>query len=189
MNVYDFDKTIYDGDSTVDFYKYCIKRKPSLMRFMPNQAWQFMKYALKIQRKEDFKESIYAILVHINDVEAWVEDFWDKNQHKIKPFYKEHKKSDDLIISASPEFIILPICKRLNVEAMASRIDVKSGKHSDGINCHGAQKVVRFKEVYPQATVEEFYSDSYSDDPCAQLADKSFLVVGHRLLDWEANKK
>ena len=29
--VYDFDETIYDGDSTVDFYKYCVKRKPSLL--------------------------------------------------------------------------------------------------------------------------------------------------------------
>ena len=26
MNVYDFDKTIYDGDSTAAFIKYCIKR-------------------------------------------------------------------------------------------------------------------------------------------------------------------
>lgn len=25
MNVYDFDKTIYDGDSTIDFYFYCSK--------------------------------------------------------------------------------------------------------------------------------------------------------------------
>lgn len=26
MNVYDFDKTIYDGDSTIDFYLYCVKK-------------------------------------------------------------------------------------------------------------------------------------------------------------------
>lgn len=32
MNVYDFDETIYDGDSTVDFYKYCLRR-PSVHHF------------------------------------------------------------------------------------------------------------------------------------------------------------
>ena len=26
MNVYDFDKTIYDGDSTADFYLFSLKR-------------------------------------------------------------------------------------------------------------------------------------------------------------------
>ena len=26
MNVYDFDKTIYYGDSTADFYLFCLKR-------------------------------------------------------------------------------------------------------------------------------------------------------------------
>ena len=26
MNVYDFDKTIYDGDSTLDFYIFSVKK-------------------------------------------------------------------------------------------------------------------------------------------------------------------
>ena len=26
MNIYDFDKTIYDGDSSIDFYKFCVKK-------------------------------------------------------------------------------------------------------------------------------------------------------------------
>lgn len=27
FNVYDFDHTIYDGDCTVDFYLFCMKKK------------------------------------------------------------------------------------------------------------------------------------------------------------------
>lgn len=30
MNVYDFDGTIYNGDSTVDFYLYCLREHPGL---------------------------------------------------------------------------------------------------------------------------------------------------------------
>lgn len=38
MNVYDFDGTIYDGDSSVDFFLYALKRMPSLIRYAPRQA-------------------------------------------------------------------------------------------------------------------------------------------------------
>ena len=32
MNVFDFDKTIYDGDCTVDFYMYCLKKYPVIYK-------------------------------------------------------------------------------------------------------------------------------------------------------------
>ena len=31
MNIYDFDKTIYDGDSSIDFYKFCVKKNKLLI--------------------------------------------------------------------------------------------------------------------------------------------------------------
>ena len=31
VNIYDFDKTIYDGDSGYDFYKYMLRRRPFLV--------------------------------------------------------------------------------------------------------------------------------------------------------------
>ena len=30
---YDFDGTIYDGDSSVDFYKFCFKKKKSISKY------------------------------------------------------------------------------------------------------------------------------------------------------------
>ena len=35
IDVYDFDGTIYDGDSTVDLVKFCIRRHPSLLSGLP----------------------------------------------------------------------------------------------------------------------------------------------------------
>ncbi len=37
MNVYDFDGTIYRGDSTIDFYFYALKKQPALVKFLPLQ--------------------------------------------------------------------------------------------------------------------------------------------------------
>ena len=36
MNIYDFDGTLYDGDSTFDFILYSLKKHPSLLRFLPS---------------------------------------------------------------------------------------------------------------------------------------------------------
>ena len=40
------------------------------------------------------------------------------------------------------------------------------------------------RQVYPQFHMSEFYSDSRSDTPLAQVADRAFLVKGDELLPW-----
>ena len=35
MNVYDFDGTIYDGDSTLDFWYFCLKKHPQILLYLP----------------------------------------------------------------------------------------------------------------------------------------------------------
>ena len=34
MNVYDFDNTIYDGESVFDFYHYSVRKQPKLIRYL-----------------------------------------------------------------------------------------------------------------------------------------------------------
>ena len=61
----------------------------------------------------------------------------------------------------------------------------------EGENCHDTEKVRRFRALYPDAEIDEFYSDSLSDSPLAELAGKAFLVKKGRLSEWrtEQNKK
>ena len=41
MNVYDFDETIYDGDSTRDFYFYTLKNNKSVLKYILGlAAWK-----------------------------------------------------------------------------------------------------------------------------------------------------
>ena len=96
----------------------------------------------------------------------------------------KQKKSDDVIISASPEFLLEPIIKKLDISTLiASRVDKHTGLY-DGINCHGKEKVRRFYEVFPDGKIDEFYSDSYSDTPLAEIADKAYIVKGEELSEW-----
>lgn len=185
MNAYDFDKTIYDGDSTADFYIFCLKRHKGIILLAPSLLCAFCKfYIFRRGTKTQFKEKMYKFLQKC-DIDRDVEDFWDKNSCKIKSFYFEQKKCDDVIISASPEFLLEPICEKLKINSLiASKVDRHSGKYT-GINCHGKEKVRRFYEHFGKIEIEEFYSDSKSDTPMAEISKKAFLVDGGIISEWK----
>lgn len=184
MNVYDFDKTIYNGDSTADFYLFSLKRHKKILTLAPSLLGSVIKfYVFKKGTKTDFKQVMYRFLRYC-DIDRDIADFWEINQIKIKKYYMNQKKSDDVIISASPEFLLEPIVKKLDINTlMASRVDKHTGLY-DGINCHGKEKVRRFYEVFPDGKIDEFYSDSYSDTPLAEIADKAYIVKGEALSEW-----
>lgn len=186
MNVYDFDNTILRGDSTARFVAFCLRRYPSVWPDIPAQAINGLCFVLKLREKQAFKQRMLGgFLTRIRDVDAAVEAFWQKNFCRVKPFYMERRRDDDVVISASPEFLILPACKRLGVGCvMGSPVDKRSGLFS-GPNCHGEEKLRRFRAAYPDGRIDEFYSDSYSDAPLARLARRAYLVKGDRLLPWE----
>lgn len=35
MRVFDFDNTIYDGESVIDFYLFSLRRNPKVARYVP----------------------------------------------------------------------------------------------------------------------------------------------------------
>lgn len=176
MNVYDFDGTIYDGDSSIDFYLFCIKRKPSILfKSIIKQLSGVISYTLKQITKEKYKEKYFSFLKYVSANDQFLNDFWSTNIKKIKEWYLNQKAPCDVIISASPEFLLRPICNRLGVSLIASKVDPSTGQLA-GKNCHGQEKVKRFRELYPNETIEKFYTDSKSDYPFAALAKKAYLV-------------
>ena len=185
MNVYDFDNTILRGDSTARFVAFCLRRYPSIWPDIPGQVFNAMLFALRLRKKQDFKQRLLSLLRRIDDPDAAVAAFWEENFSRVKGFYAGIHRPDDVVISASPEFLIAPACAKLGIRTvMGSPVDGHTGRFS-GPNCHGEEKVRRFREVFPDGEIDDFYSDSHSDDPLARLAKRAFLVKGERLLPWE----
>lgn len=184
MNVYDFDKTIYKGDSTLDFYLYCLKKQPLLLLLLPIQMGGFLLYKLGRYRKVQFKEKFYIFLKYLKKRDERLAAFWNLHQSKIQDWYFQQQRPDDCIISASPRFLLEPICKQLNIQHLiASEVEFTSGKCLSE-NCYGEEKVVRFYAEFPDAVVELVYSDSLTDAPMANLARESFGVVGDDVMTW-----
>ena len=144
-----------------------------------------VRYALGRTAKEAFKEAFFSFLQGVPDADAWAEDFWRTHERRFRPWYLAQKQPDDLVVSASPEFLLAPACRRLGIRPpIASRVDARTGRYT-GLNCKGAEKGSRFREQYPDAEIGQFYSDSRSDAPLAHLARRAFLVRGDSYTSWE----
>ncbi len=184
MNTYDFDKTIFYPDSSCCFYLYCLCRYPSAVcRTLTGSARKALLYRRGIINAKELKEQLFSFLPDIPDIDNAVSRFWLKNEKRIGKWYLDQKRSDDLILSASPEFLLAPICRRLGVDLIGTRMDKRTGRIS-GENCHDAEKVRRFYERYPEGHTEAFYSDSLCDEPLAGIADHAYLVRKHRIGPW-----
>lgn len=191
MNVFDFDKTIYDGDSTVDLCLYLMGRYPAVIGDFISNIPVVIRYKRGKISKTEMKESLYKCFRRVPDMEAELSRFWDKHIKNIEKWYLEVKREDDVVISASPEFLLSECCRRLGIKHLiASRVDSKTGKYN-GLNCYGAEKPKRFDERFGEARrseIESFYSDSYSDAPLAVISQKAYLIKKHRPIEWDHTK-
>lgn len=185
VNLFDFDKTIYDGDSSIDFFRYSIKCNKMVLFYIPKIAIYYLLYFFKIKSKKQLKECFFSYLKHIDNINLMVNDFWKKNEKKIKKFYNDRLHDKDIIISASPEFLLKPICEKLNVkDIIATKVDKHNGKFISE-NCKGEEKVIMFKKKYPLSIVNEVYTDSLSDKPIVNLGKKGFLVKGEKIVPFK----
>lgn len=184
MNIYDFDHTIYNGDSTIDFFKFLIKKKPSILLSAPKQFWGFLLYGIKKIDKTELKEYFFSFLTNV-DVDLYIEEFWSLHKNKIFDWYKNQMSETDIIISASPHFLLEPIMNQLKTKNLiASKVNKKTGKF-DGKNCYGEEKVKRLIEEMNISSCEKFYSDSYSDAPLARISREAYLIKNGKIYNWE----
>lgn len=185
VNVYDFDKTIYDGDSTLDFYLFCLKKNIKIIKLLPKQLFYIFLYLIKIKNKNEMKEIFFSFLKYIDDIDKYLIDFWKLNYKKIKKWYLIKDHNNDIIISASPEFLLEIPVKKLKVKRLiATLVDKKSGKFLSN-NCYGEEKVKRLNKEYSDIIVAKMYTDSLSDKPLLDLSLQGYIVSKNIIKQYE----
>lgn len=176
IDVYDFDRTIYDGDASRDFLWFCLRTQPAARRELPRQVWAAMLFGLGLLSRDRFKERSFAVLKRLASPAAVVEEFWRGHKRKLATWYMDQRRPDDVIISASPEFLLAPVATELGVRALiATRMNATTGT-IEGLNCRGEEKVRRLTKAEPDATIDRAYSDSLCDLPLLTRAQRPYLV-------------
>ena len=181
MNIYDFDDTIYSGDTEVDIIKYALKTHPLLTLESLIKANKLNKqYKAGLIEFERVKEELLSFIFKIDNYQEFIDGFVEKHMKNIKTWYKEGQNENDIIATASYEIWILEFAKRLGIKnVIATQTDEKG--NIIGKNCKREEKVRRIKEMFPNEEFNYSYSDSSVDIPILELAKESYVVEGNKL--------
>lgn len=191
VNVYDFDNTIYRGESTLDYYFFCVKHHPRLIRFVFVVVYELIRYKMCLVSEDELmslcEKYVRSFLDDCPDSLALAEKFWDKNIKRIKPFYYALHNENDVIISASFGFMLRPVMEKLGIsEMVSSEVDLETGEISR--LCFRSNKKKLFDELYG-GKIENFYTDSLNDVLLLEYAENAFIVKGDRIERWKNNAK
>lgn len=183
MDVYDFDGTLYRGDSTADFLRHCIRRHPRAALTLPLTGIAAVAcFGMRVIDKTRFKGVLYRLLRYVPAIDEEIARFWRANEERIAGPCRP--RPGDVVISASPEFLLRGVCEKRGLILIASQVDPVTGLVL-GPNCSNDEKTARFRSAFPGAEIERFYSDSHDDDPLASIAKQAYFVRGDELVPWE----
>lgn len=186
MKVFDFDNTIYDGECSLDFFMYCIKKKKSLIKYLPIVAAKAIKYKNGIVSSSEVIElgelMLKVFFDNCENLEDIVNDFWAKHIYKLKPKILDLISSEDAIISASPSFLFEDIKSQLKTSnILCTQIDIKNKKLL--FLCYSENKVKAFKEKFGESSIDEFYTDNINDAPLMSISKKIYIVNKNKITD------
>lgn len=189
MNIYDFDNTIYNGDTNKDILLYSFKKHPFKVIKALNKTKKLERdYKRGLITFERVKEAMLSFLFEIDDLNGYIEKFVSSHMKNIKPWYLSRKTDYDIVISASYELWIIPFCKKLGIKYVLATKTDKDG-HIIGKNCKGEEKVKRLASTIPNAQIITSYSDSESDLPILNLAKTAYVVEGNKLIPYTKGYK
>lgn len=181
IDVYDFDGTIYDGDSTADFALFCLRRHPGVLLGMPRFICAAVKLALGRIGLTKFKSVLFGEMAKRFSLEAEAEVFWkqEKTRAKLGKWYASTPRDLPIVIaSASPEFELQHAAKLLGVPRLiGTRCDAATGALI-GLNCKGEEKLRRIGEAVGAFEIRAMYTDSVkADGPLLAVAREGYIVT------------
>lgn len=182
IDVFDFDGTIYDGDSTVDFLKFAIMRHPSVLPCFISPLLFALRMA--VTRKFSltaFKDRLFSGLAGRIDLAGEAEAFWksEKTRDRLGEWFSRRERTLPVVIaSASPDFELRPAASLLGADLLiATPCDPKTG-HLTGPNCKSAEKIRRIGETLGEVQVRSMYTDDVkADGPLLVIAEEQYLVT------------
>ena len=179
VKVFDFDNTIYKGESSIDFSFYMIRHNKKILRYVPTILLSLAGYKLCLLKKEKLESIIndflFGVLDGTESIPAYVGQFWKGHAHKLNKRILRMVEPEDVIISASPILLIQGIRKMINTEnIVGTEIDLEQ-KRVTWFN-FGDNKVKRYRALYGDRKIDAFYTDSYNDKDLMDIAEKVYII-------------
>lgn len=185
---FDFDGTITTRDSLLEFIKFSKGTKAFYTGFLYNIVY-LVAFKIKLISNQTAKEKVLSYFFKGMDIKEFDRQAGEFSNTVIPSLLRDKAKEEIyrlqkenfvvVIVSASPENWIKQWCQTINLDLIASQMEVTEGKITGklvGKNCHGHEKVRRIMEKYILKDFGKIYAygDSRGDKPMLSLANKSF---------------
>lgn len=192
--VYDFDKTIYGGESGTNFFQYYMKKYPlEAFLFSLSYIKEVIFYLVKIIDLKKLKERFFVFLEKHSEEERknLIKGFWEEygkmNYDWTKAELAKNKQESDMVIvsSATPKFIIDDFLLSLGYDLVFGTEFEGDGQKKfiskiKGENNKGQEKVEKLNKWAKENNIEyeiiKFYSDSLADKPLFDLAKEKYWI-------------
>ena len=157
--------------------------KSFMTEYFDNFDYVLGDFAYDRLRLKGFKDKGNKIN-NIKNLDTYIKDFWKEHEKKMKDWYQKQKKETDVIISASPEFLLKPLEKKYHFTVIATKVNKKTGLF-ESKNCHDVEKIRRYEEQFHKK-IKEFYTDSIkADKPMLEYAKVGYVVTKDKIEKYE----
>lgn len=164
IDIYDFDKTIVPFDSGSLFIFYCFVHYPYIIIYLPVIIISLILLLIRVISFTNFKK-ICFMFVPLIPLDKAVKKFWDKYEDRVHKWFLERKRFS-VVISASPDFLLDEIGKRLKFDKLICTVHNRKTGAIIGENCRGEEKVKRLYKEFDKNSISviDVYSDSLRHD-------------------------
>ena len=179
MKVFDFDNTLYRGESSLDFSLFMIRANKRILLYLPVIASNTIRYKLCLVDRQELGDSINKYMKIIvrskQEMLDLVEAFWATHSSNLDRNMIARIRPEDIIITAGPDFLLDGIKDKLHTENIISSVVDLDRREILHFNFKD-NKVLRFRELYGDRKIDAFYTDSYNDKAMMDISEKVYLI-------------
>lgn len=110
MKGFDFDNTLYRGESSLDFSLYMIRTHKKILLYLPVIMANAIKYKLCLVDKEklgaEINKYMKLIIRDKYEIRRLVKTFWQTHAGRLDANMLRRVGPNDLIITAGPDFLL-----------------------------------------------------------------------------------
>lgn len=189
LALFDFDGTLYPRDSFTGFIFFALSKRHIVKRGLKILPW-IQAYYLRLYPAHAMRPRLFQSMfkdISVDVVEQLAHEYALKlikrlDQDLLQQLQQHQQRGDHIVlVSASVDLYLTPICEFLNIELICTQTEIKDGLltgryHSE--DCSREQKKLRILQQYNLADYQAIYAygNSEEDLDMLSLADYPYMV-------------
>ncbi|NNP68790.1 HAD-IB family hydrolase [Acinetobacter sp. Ac_5812] len=189
LALFDFDGTLYPRDSFTGFIFFALSKRHIVKRGLKILPW-IQAYYLRLYPAHAMRPRLFQSMfkdISVDVVEQLAQEYAQKlikrlDQDLLQQLQQHQQRGDHIVlVSASVDIYLAPICEFLNIELICTQTEIKNGLLTGRYrseDCSREQKKLRILQQYNLADYQAIYAygNSEEDLDMLSLADYPYMV-------------